>query len=434
MGKTIGNYEIIEELGRGTFTRSYKVRDTKLNRICVMRILEKDAFPAEVYENARKRFNDEAISVAKLHHGSIIKIFDYGECDDGSYIITEYAEGGSLAQRMGQPLPEQEAASLMSAIADALSYANSRGIVHGDIKPSNILFRRDGSPFLTDFGVADMLGERDESGRTLAETGMNTGSAAYTAPEQSRGEQTSERADQYSLGVIFYELLTGRKPFNGENPMEILLKQQSGSFRDPKQDRIFLSDKTMQVLNRSLAAAPEERFDTISDFSTVLQDISAMKSRTKQKKPAGPKFVIAIFAGILLFAAAAFGLFRSGLIPGGDPAPTAPLPSETAADVLQSVPTETALPTETETILPAAADILTPTVTFTQEPTATETTTPTATDTVTPTATDIHTPTATETYTPTPTDTATFTPTATDTFTPTATETNTPTAKHAHTH
>ena len=438
MGKTIGNYEIIEELGRGTFTRSYKVRDTKLNRICVMRILEKDAFPAEVYENARKRFNDEAISVAKLHHGSIIKIFDYGECDDGPYIITEYAEGGSLAQRMGQPLPEEEAASLMSAIADALSYANSHGIVHGDIKPSNILFRRDGSPFLTDFGVADMLGERDESGRTLAETGMNTGSAAYTAPEQSRGEQTGEQADQYSLGVIFYELLTGHKPFSGENPMEILLKQQSGSFRDPKQDRISLSDKTMQVLNRSLAAAPEERYDTISDFSTVLQGISAMKSREKKKKPAGPKLVTAVLAVILLFAAAVFGLFRSGLIPGGNPAPTAPLPSETAADVLQSVPTETAFPTETETILPAAADTLMPTLTCTQTetavptetdtPTPTDTVTPTATDTHTPTATDTHTPTATETETPTPTDTATYTPTATDTFTPTATDTLTPTA------
>lgn len=445
MGKTIGNYEIIEELGRGTFTRSYKVRDTKLNRICVMRILEKDAFPAEVYENARKRFNDEAISVAKLHHGSIIKIFDYGECSDGPYIITEYAEGGSLAQRMGQPLPEEEAASLMSAIADALSYANSHGIVHGDIKPSNILFRRDGSPFLTDFGVADMLGERDESGRTLAETGMNTGSAAYTAPEQSRGEQTGERADQYSLGVIFYELLTGHKPFNGENPMEILLKQQSGSFRDPKQDRISLSDKTMQVLNRSLSAAPEERFDTISDFSTVLQDISAMKSEAKQKKPAGRKIVTAVLAGILLFAAAAFVLFRSGLIPGGSPAPTAPLPTGTAANVLQSVPTETALPMETDSTslnaLPAAADTLTPTAASTQTPTAaekaaptaTDTATPTATDTLTPTATDTHTPTATETYTPTPTDTATFTPTATDTFTPTATETYTPTATDTHT-
>ena len=428
MGKTIGNYEIIEELGRGTFTRSYKVRDTKLNRICVMRILEKDAFPAEVYDNARKRFNEEAISVAKLHHGSIIKIFDYGECDDGPYIITEYAEGGSLAERIGKPLPEEEAASLMSAIADALSYANSHGIVHGDIKPSNILFRRDGSPFLTDFGVADMLGERDESGRTLAETGMNTGSAAYTAPEQSRGEQTGEQADQYSLGVIFYELLTGHKPFRGENPMEILLKQQSGSFRDPKQDRISLSDKTMQVLNRSLAAAPEERFDTISDFSTVLQDISAMKTREKQKKPAGRKIATAVFAGILLAAAAVFGLFKSGLIPGGSPAPTALFPTETAADVLQPVPTETALPTETDSVslsgLPAAADTLTPTVTCTQTSTPTETFTPTPTDT--------HTPTVTETDTPTPTNTATYTPTATstptttDTYTPTATDTHTP--------
>ena len=385
MGKTIGNYEIIGELGRGTFTRSCKVRDIKLNRICVMHILEKDAFSPEIYENARQRFIEEAISAAKLHHSSIVKIFDSGECSEGPYIITEYAEGGSLSERLGQPFPEAEAASLTAAIADALSCANSHGIVLGEISPSNILFRRDGTPFLSDFGAAGM----------------------------SAADSASEQAGQYALSLIFFELLTGHKLSPGEDPAEALQNLR---------DQHALSDRTMQVLNRSLAAVPEDRFDTLSDFSHALQDIAAAKTEAKQGKPAGRKTAAIVLAGLLLAAAAAFGLFRSGLIPRGTPA--APLPTETAESVLP-VPTRETTATEAAD----AADTPAPTITYTQSPTAvpTETATPTITDTFTPTATDTPVPTETAADTPTPTATDTFTPTAANTSTPTAAETDTPT-------
>ena len=418
-GRTIGNYRVIEEIGRGNYTKVYKVADIKLNRYCAMKVLQTDAFPAEIYEKVRERFEKETFSMAQLQHGNIIKIFDYGEYAGQPYIITEYAEGGSLERWLGRPYSEKDAAQLIIPLVDALDYAHRKGIYHRDIKPSNILLRKDGSPVLTDFGIANMLDERDLSGKTLAETCMGLGTVEYVAPEQSMGKQIDQRADQYSLGVIFYELLTGHKPFTGDNQMEILVQQYSGSFRDPKKDNINLSDKTLKTLNKCLGKTPDERFNTMQDFSTALYDISKAKTSKKNHNIAG-KIIAAVFVFFIL-AAAGIYFFKPDLISGLFP-PTAAAPHTDKPDIpTEETPAVSFIFTETLT----ATDTAVPTATDTVIPTATDTALPTATDTAIPTATDTAIPTA--TLTPNPSSTFTPNPTATNTEEPVPTDTPSPT-------
>lgn len=444
MGKTVGNYEIIEALGKGYFTRSYKVRDTKLDRVCVMRVLDENAFPPEVCKEARQRFRDEATAVAALHHGSIVKIFDYGESDEGPYIITEYAEGGCLEQRMGTPHSEQEAAGMLLPIADALAFAHSRGIFHGSVTPSNILYRRDGSHFLTGFGTAGLF-ELPEQNRTYPIPGIPLPDRlAASLPEPKGDQQYYEAADRYALGVIFSELLTGHQLSGEASPID----PERGSFRDPKDEALGLSDETRQVLRKTFSEKPKERFTDTAELSTSLHDIAALGSKTGQGKPAGLRIAAAL-AGILLIAAALFGLFKSNLLPGGNLPETATvttvpteLPDGTGTTSAALIPltladTDMPVPAAADTQTPAATDTpaatatftltataaFTPTETYTHTPTATGTASPTPTQTFTPTATDTPSPTVTDTATPT--ETATLTPTATDTLTPTPTETPT---------
>jgi eukaryotic-like serine/threonine-protein kinase len=213
--KMIAGYEILGELGRGGMGVVYKARQVQLNRTVALKmILSGD----HADEQDRVRFRSEAEAVARLQHPNIVQIHEVGESDGHPYFSLEFCPGGSLASRLaGTPLPPADAAGLVAAMARAVQAAHEAGIVHRDLKPANILLAADGTPKITDFGLAKKLGE---AGRTV--TGAILGTPSYMAPEQAagKGKEVGPAADVYSLGAILYQTLTGAPPFEGQSAWE----------------------------------------------------------------------------------------------------------------------------------------------------------------------------------------------------------------------
>ncbi len=215
---TIPGYELRQKLGEGGMGVVFLARQIGLNRPVAIKMIRggNQARPEHF-----ARFRIEAEAVARLRHPHVIQIYDIGEAEGLPYVSLELLEGGGLDDRLGgTPRPGREAAELIITLAEALQVAHDAGIVHRDIKPSNVLFARDGTPKVTDFGLAKRL----ESDSKQTESGAIMGSPSYMAPEQARGhaKDVGPAADVYALGAILYEMLTGRPPFKGETPIETI--------------------------------------------------------------------------------------------------------------------------------------------------------------------------------------------------------------------
>ena len=217
--RRVGTYEVLEEIGRGGTGVVYKARDPRLARIVALKMVLA-GFHAGTEELVRFRL--EAEVVARLNHPNIVQIHEVGEADGCPFLALEYLPGGSLAERVRQPLPAAEAAVLVRTLAVAMHHAHQRGIVHRDLKPVNVLFTEDGTVKITDFGLAKHLGER--TART--KTGSVLGTPGYMAPEQAAGQvdRVGTPSDVYSLGAILYHLLTARAPFGDESSVDTLLR------------------------------------------------------------------------------------------------------------------------------------------------------------------------------------------------------------------
>ena len=320
IGKKIGRYEIQELLGQGGMALVFKVFDSKLERYAALKVIRRESFPPDTYNKLRRRFEIEARAMAKLTHPAIAKVYEYGEFEQFPYLIMELIEGGSLKEKLGQPLPEKESAAFLSAISDGLNYAHKNGILHRDVKPSNILIRKDGSPVLTDFGIAKMIEDSGTSGGTLTETGMGLGTPEYMAPEQSMGMKVDDRADQYSLGVVLYEMLTGRKPYTGQTPMEVLVNQHKEELPDPKKINPSLSHKAVGIIRKCLEKNPEDRYENMNDFTEALQNLSgglsekALINPNKRKKHSRKSGLIAGIAAIILVICGVLAFFERNRI------------------------------------------------------------------------------------------------------------------------
>ena len=181
-----------------------------------------------------------------------------------------YIAGGTLKQYLGKPLPYDQAARLLLPISHALEYAHEHNVIHRDVKPANILMTETGEPMLSDFGIAKIL--ELEEGQTLTETGVGIGTPEYMAPEQGSGK-VDERADIYSLGVIFFELVTGRKPYTADTPKAVLIKQGSEPLPRPSSFVDGLPKKVEQVLFKALAKNPEDRYQTMGAFGKALEEL-----------------------------------------------------------------------------------------------------------------------------------------------------------------
>jgi formylglycine-generating enzyme required for sulfatase activity/tRNA A-37 threonylcarbamoyl transferase component Bud32 len=266
-GQTLDRFEILDTLGQGAFGTVYKARDPKLDRVVAVKVPRRDNIGPR--EQDRDRFLREARSAAQLRHSSIVAVHEVGVVDDVTYLVSDFVDGVTLADRLtaGRPLV-REAAEIVAAVAEALQYAHAQGVVHRDIKPSNIMVRPDGTPVVMDFGLA----KRDVGEITMTMEGQVLGTPAYMSPEQARGEghRVDGRSDEYSLGVILYQLLTGELPFRGNTRM--LLHQVLHD--DPKPPRT-LNDRLPRDLEticlKAMAKEPARRYATAGELATDLR-------------------------------------------------------------------------------------------------------------------------------------------------------------------
>lgn len=273
IGQSLGRYHILDQLGVGGMATVYKAYDTRLERDVAIKIIRTDQFAPAMLERILKRFEREAKSLARLSHPNIVKVLDYGDYESSPYLVLEYLAGGTLKQRLGKPVPYQDAVRVLLPIAHALAYAHQQGIIHRDIKPSNILITTSGEPMLTDFGIAKLL-EADE-GQTLTATGVGIGTPEYMSPEQGMGREVDARADVYSLGIVFYELVTGHKPYVADTPMAVVLKHITDPLPRPQRFVPGLPESVEKVLLKALAKEPQNRYLTMDAFIESLERLAA---------------------------------------------------------------------------------------------------------------------------------------------------------------
>ncbi len=269
IGRTIGQYQILDEIGRGGMAVVYKAWQPSLNRYVALKVLPPQfTFDREFVE----RFLREAQAAAGLRHPNIVVIYDVGRQDDTFYIVMEYLEGRTLKQLIEEegPLPPARVGHIVAQVAAALDYAHQRGFVHRDVKPANIFVGPDDRVTLTDFGIAKAAWNTH-----LTRTGMLIGTPEYMSPEQARGEEVDARTDLYSLGIVAYEMLTGRVPFGGTTPHAVLHQQIYEPPPPLRSLRPGSSPAVDEILNKALAKQPADRYVTAGDFARALDRVVA---------------------------------------------------------------------------------------------------------------------------------------------------------------
>ena len=267
-GKILGNrYEIIEKIGNGGMATVYKSKDRVLNRYVAVKIL-RDEFTTD--EEFIKRFRIEAQSAASLTHPNIVSIFDVGNEGSLYYIVMELIKGKTLKEIITEengPLPWKWSLNVVTQIASALETAHKNNIVHRDIKPHNIIITEDGIAKVTDFGIAKAV-----SNSTITAFGTTIGSVHYFSPEHARGGYTDAKSDLYSLGVVMYEMLTGRVPFDADTPVSVALKHMQEDPIEPKE----LNDNIPQVVNDIIMKAMQKDVNLRYQSATeMLKDLNA---------------------------------------------------------------------------------------------------------------------------------------------------------------
>lgn len=326
IGKILGNrYQVVEKIGDGGTAFVYKGMDNLLNRHVTIKVLRPEYVSDQDFV---RRFRREAQAAASLSHPNIVSIYDVGFEDGIHYIVMEYIQGQSLKELiddMGH-LPVKMAADYACQIAHALGKAHKHGIIHRDVKPHNILIGEDGRVKVTDFGIAQAV-----TASTVTYNGAILGSVHYFSPEQARGGQTEEKSDLYSLGVVLFEMLTGRVPFSGDSPVSIAVKHLQEPFPNPREINPEIPEAVSRIIKKAVEKDPENRYRSAREMSDDLsswllgRDVKStvdpapiitkartenppVKSRTK--KGMKPWQWIAVITGILLLFFIIFGFIR----------------------------------------------------------------------------------------------------------------------------
>ena len=265
----MGNrYEILEQLGGGGMAIIYKARDTFLNRMVTIKVLRPEYTSDEDFV---KRFRREAQAIASLSHPNIVSIYDVGREADVHYLVMEYVEGDNLKNLIRQQgsIPPEQAVEIARQVSEALQHAHENNIVHRDVKPQNILITKGGRAKLTDFGIA-----REATTATLTQTDTIVGSVHYLSPEQARGETAGPRSDIYSLGIVLYEMVTGKLPFQGDTPIGVALKHIQDRPPSPSSLNPAVSSNLEKVITRAMAKIPADRYQTARNMSADLESLS----------------------------------------------------------------------------------------------------------------------------------------------------------------
>jgi serine/threonine protein kinase/predicted Zn-dependent protease len=262
-----GRYEIIEELGKGGMGRVYRVEDTKLNQEVALKLIKQEIASDK---KTIERFRNELKTARMISHKNVCRMFDLGESGRSNFITMEYIRGEdlkSLVRKMGQLSPGQ-AISIAKQVCDGLIEAHNLGVVHRDLKPQNIMIDTNGNARIMDFGIA-----RSTEGKGITGAGVMIGTPDYMSPEQVDGKETDQRSDVYSLGVIIYEMVTGRAPFEGDTALSIAVKHKTEMPLDPRKYNEQLSEELSQIIMRCLEKDKENRFQDAAELRKALADI-----------------------------------------------------------------------------------------------------------------------------------------------------------------
>ncbi len=265
IGKSFGPYKILDKIGEGGMAVVYKAYQESLGRYAAIKVLRAELARDEEFV---ARFRREALAVAQLNHPNILHVYDAGVANGVYYMAMGFVDGGSLKDLIAQgPVEPAYAASIGAQLADALDYAHKQGIVHRDVKPSNVLMTRDGRPMLTDFGIAKALYES----AALTRTGISIGTPEYMAPEQIQGQPVDGRTDIYALGIVLYEMVTGWAPFSTPTPVATLYKQVNEPPPPLHQVNVNVPDWLEGVVGKALAKRPDGRYQQASELAAALR-------------------------------------------------------------------------------------------------------------------------------------------------------------------
>jgi serine/threonine-protein kinase len=290
VGATIGGYQIVAEVGRGGMAAVYRAHQLSMNRDVAIKVL-----PPELLSQSAsiERFKQEASIVARLEHRAIVPVHDYGEYEGIPYLVMRCMDGGSLDERLAEgPIPPAEALAIVEQIAPALDYAHREGVLHRDLKPSNILLDANGDAYITDFGIARLLG--DAPAKPLTTSGV-VGTPSYMSPEQAQGHDLDGRSDLYALGVVLFEMLTGSRPFDGETPYTIAVKHVTEEPPSACALKPDLPPGVDAVLRKVLAKSREQRYQTAVALASSLR--AALEQPAPSVSDTAPSLNDALRAG-----------------------------------------------------------------------------------------------------------------------------------------
>jgi serine/threonine protein kinase len=263
VGKSLGQFRIVERIGAGGMATVFKAYQPTLDRYVAIKVLPARYARDPVFV---KRFVQEARAVAKLIHPNILQIHDFGEQDNITYIVMEFVDGGTLKERLKRPLSVPEAIDYMIQACEGLNCAHNHGIVHRDVKPANMLLRKDGYLLLSDFGIAKIL----EGTTNLTRAGVGIGTPQYMSPEQGTGMPVDRRSDIYSLGIVLFHCLSGRVPFTAENPLSITVKHLNDPLPVEMLRAAGIPTPIEQVVVKMTAKQPQDRYQTMDALIDAL--------------------------------------------------------------------------------------------------------------------------------------------------------------------
>lgn len=287
IGKSILNYEIKSLIGEGGMGSVYLATHTQVNRTVAIKALLPQYM---ANEEIKQRFKNEASTLAHLQHPNIVGLFDYVEDESGMYLVMEYVEGTPLDEFISNvtgPLPEERAVPIIKEILSAFSYAHQKGIVHRDIKPANIIITQNDGVKILDFGIARLLGDGNHN---LTKTGTQMGTVFYMSPEQVQGKKVDIRSDIYSLGVTFYQMLTGVNPYKGlTTEYEVYSRIVKEDLPPPQEIYPGIPSYLSTILKKALAKEPEDRFQTCDEFLAAVNAKATVSSASVSSKSIPPK-------------------------------------------------------------------------------------------------------------------------------------------------
>jgi serine/threonine protein kinase/dienelactone hydrolase len=309
----LGRYSIIEPIGSGGMGAVYRARDEKLERFVAIKVLSPGLV---IGEEERRRFRKEALALAKLSHPHIAAVYDVGEQDGVDYLVMECVPGQNLAASLkGGPFTVERATSIVLEIAEAIEEAHEQGVIHRDLKPANVMITPKGHATVLDFGIAKLLAPLASDATASMDTGVLIGTPLYMSPEQAQGQPVDARTDLWSLGVLYFQMLTGRTPFGGDGNIAILhaiINDPPKSLRSLRPGTPTLSN---QIVERCLQKTPSNRYGSagaiVRDASALLAEISSTAQGLAPRRQSRAITSLAITALVLTVLTAAWFLQRS---------------------------------------------------------------------------------------------------------------------------